>query len=311
MKVVDHIVKGSRKGIQIAARVYSPSKALEEGKKPINLLFAHANGFHKELWEPLIRRVEKLFEKGNSKVSLNKIVAFDAVHQGDSAKLNKGKLGYATEKFEWHEYARDILSVLDQFGLRGVDTIGIGHSYGGSSTLLSETLRPLSFMGIFCVDPVLSRDEEKFDSKSKFIMATINRKNGWKTKEEFIKYARSKPVYADWTEESLNIFFDHGTFKCTETQLYKLKADPIFEAASYAGGISGVKNMEKSRHLILCPVEIVYGEHSNVLTKSRMETFASELPHIKITQFKNVGHLMLMEDPDPISVSLYNFINSF
>lgn len=61
----------------------------------LTLIFAHANGFHKEHWEPIIHR---LFEQqrvtGGSSFRIQDMWAFDAPNHGDAAVMNEGVLAW-------------------------------------------------------------------------------------------------------------------------------------------------------------------------------------------------------------------------
>lgn len=75
--------------------VNSPSKKTTPDDKPgLTLIVCHANGFHKEMWEEtlsgLLAHVQAAPDKG---IHIDEIWALDHVNQGESFRLNGGKIG--------------------------------------------------------------------------------------------------------------------------------------------------------------------------------------------------------------------------
>ncbi|CAH7689061.1 Alpha/beta hydrolase family-domain-containing protein [Phakopsora pachyrhizi] len=80
-----------------------PTGKNDEGQHPtLTLLLAHANGFHKETWEPTLAQL--LVSPAGRRVE--EVWSFDAVNHGDSALINDGNLTYL---FDWADMARDML----------------------------------------------------------------------------------------------------------------------------------------------------------------------------------------------------------
>ncbi|OMH81114.1 hypothetical protein AX774_g3152 [Zancudomyces culisetae] len=98
------VLNGGIPGSKVVANLYIPerttattgvgydSEQKDDGilRKKINLLFGHANGFHKEHWLPVIKRIfgydADFLKKG---IEINQFIAIDFFHHGDSAGLNK------------------------------------------------------------------------------------------------------------------------------------------------------------------------------------------------------------------------------
>jgi hypothetical protein len=77
-KVID---ASGDQGLRLAVEIYTP-KHISAPK--LNILLAHANGYHKEVWYPIISRLPHIEACW---------IAYDIRNQGDSALLNAGKLG--------------------------------------------------------------------------------------------------------------------------------------------------------------------------------------------------------------------------
>lgn len=79
-KTVRQNLPSSTPPFQLACNTYTPITPRQSATPPI--IFTHANGFHKEIWEPVIARMSPRWTSG-------RMYAFDCRNQGDSAVLNK------------------------------------------------------------------------------------------------------------------------------------------------------------------------------------------------------------------------------
>ncbi|GAA5978125.1 hypothetical protein JCM5350_007404 [Sporobolomyces pararoseus] len=87
---------------------YRPKQKKKE-TKGLTLVFSHANGFYKEVWEPMLLELLKDFEEDDCCLPIEEIWALDCVLQGDSAILNEDVLGTV---FNWCDHGRDILNFI-------------------------------------------------------------------------------------------------------------------------------------------------------------------------------------------------------
>ncbi|KAK4704536.1 hypothetical protein P7C70_g1681, partial [Phenoliferia sp. Uapishka_3] len=110
------------------------SNKMEPG---LTLVFLHANGFHKEIWEPTIADLlEKMkhpeFENCRP---IEEVWTLDCVNQGDSAILNEAVLG---NTFSWADHGRDIINFL----LSYIDSPSLRNASSPSG--LHPTLSPVT-----------------------------------------------------------------------------------------------------------------------------------------------------------------------
>jgi pimeloyl-ACP methyl ester carboxylesterase len=85
---VRHVVPASTPSFKLACNVYRHSLSAQQTTSNSTvppMVFTHANGFHKELWEPVISRLSPHWTTGD-------MYAFDCRNHGDSAVLNKDVL---------------------------------------------------------------------------------------------------------------------------------------------------------------------------------------------------------------------------
>ncbi|GAA5868095.1 hypothetical protein JCM3774_001019 [Rhodotorula dairenensis] len=89
-----------------AARNSAPTANRSPG---LTLVLSHANGFYKEVWEPVLASVLAQIEQRGSSLPVDEIWALDCAIQGDSAVLNDDVLGNA---FNWADHGRDLVNVI-------------------------------------------------------------------------------------------------------------------------------------------------------------------------------------------------------
>jgi len=77
--------------LQLAIKQYTPLNNLSPKPGDITIIATHANGFPKELYEPLWEELLKRCEQHGFRI--RGIWIADAVHQGWSGVLNEEKLG--------------------------------------------------------------------------------------------------------------------------------------------------------------------------------------------------------------------------
>jgi hypothetical protein len=73
--------------LKLVVERYSFPDLTTTGAKTVNVLWSHANGFHKETLHPLMRRVHKLLQKSHGNVNFE-FYAWDCRSQGDSGRVN-------------------------------------------------------------------------------------------------------------------------------------------------------------------------------------------------------------------------------
>ncbi|KAF8929054.1 hypothetical protein BGZ58_009196 [Dissophora ornata] len=165
--VTSQVVPASTPSFNLACNVYRrmPTSPPADGAATPPIIFAHANSFHKEMWEPVMGRLSPRWTG-------NDMYAFDCRNQGDSAVLNKDVL---EDTFDWYSYATDILKIVDTFDLK--KPIGVGHS------ILAELLRPGTFSAIVAIDPTMFPKVAMYlNAGYPMAQITLKRRDTWKDK---------------------------------------------------------------------------------------------------------------------------------
>ncbi|KAG0329377.1 hypothetical protein BG000_000093 [Podila horticola] len=136
--VTRHVIPAATPSMSLACNAYTQADASPATQSRISLnqneavmppmIITHANGFHKELWEPVLARLDP-------KWAPPEMYAIDCRNQGDSAILNHD---FLEDTFEWITYAKDVLSTVDALGLK--NPLGMGHREEAKRKLTEKKL---------------------------------------------------------------------------------------------------------------------------------------------------------------------------
>lgn len=181
-------------------------------------VLCHAAGFCKEVWNPVIRALQR---QGVGGV----FHTLDLSGHGESAAAyplaasptsSSGALPLR-ERPTWWDFASDVVAVCDDFSARHAQQnpmhrhasdsprrlrVAVGHSLGGAATVLAEILRPGLFDRIVLIEPILigppgpkDQDPEhlaRLREKNPMVSMTQKRRSAWKTRAEAAKYFQSR-----------------------------------------------------------------------------------------------------------------------
>ncbi|KAM0461006.1 hypothetical protein ACHAO4_001804 [Trichoderma viride] len=193
---------------------YTPKHGGPARKGDITVIGAHANGFPKELYEPLYEELLKELEKQG--LRLRAIWIADAAHQGQSGILNAAKLGNDPS---WLDYARDIAHLINTIRPPR-PLIAMGHSFGANALTNVALMHPRIFTGFIMLDPVIARFAgapnphskeqqlpEAFPSPASL---SITRRDTWPSRAAAREAFLSRPFYRDWDPRVLDRFVQYG-----------------------------------------------------------------------------------------------------
>ncbi|KAL7788781.1 Alpha/beta hydrolase family domain-containing protein [Trichoderma afarasin] len=194
----------------LSVKQYTPRNGGPPRKGDITIVGSHANGFPKELYEPLYEEFLKDLEKQG--LRLRAIWITDAAHQGQSGILNAANLGNDPN---WLDYARDILHVINTFRMPR-PIIAMGHSFGANALTNVALMHPRLFTGIVMLDPVINRftAPKKLPSSPETYSGpaslSATRREVWPSRAAAAAAFRSKPFYQAWDPRVLDRFIQYG-----------------------------------------------------------------------------------------------------
>ncbi|KAB5566821.1 Alpha/beta hydrolase family-domain-containing protein [Coniochaeta sp. 2T2.1] len=202
--------------LHLVVKQYIPKSNPSPRPGDITIIGAHANGFPKELYEPLWEDLVTALSKKNIRV--RGIWIADVAWQGYSSMLNEDKLGNDPS---WIDHARDLLHMINIFrDHMPRPLVGVGHSFGGNVIVNLSYLHPRLLSHLVLLDPVLSRFV-KLGPDYGFSPMKLSsfRRDLWPTRQEAEDSFRKNKLFASWDPRVLEAWLQHG-IRDTPTKLY-------------------------------------------------------------------------------------------
>ncbi|SNX82892.1 uncharacterized protein MEPE_01598 [Melanopsichium pennsylvanicum] len=237
-------------------------------REGITLIMAHANGFHKEIFEPALEAfVQKLqTDEFRGKYRINEIWNFDCTHSGQAGSINHDVLG---DTISWVDHPRDILKFLEQYlpeapsdpsaATTWLPTflpshkasspkakrrlVGLGHSFGGASLTFVLHARPHMLEGVILVDPAIIHcdDEERLQIHNLFnevwpplsevplARGAVARIDKFDSILDAKAYFKSKPFFKAWHPRVLDLHLRFGLRASAVPRSHALVAEDLEE----------------------------------------------------------------------------------
>ena len=211
----------------------------------------------------------------------------------------------------WQTYANDLIERIeaDQAGPVWL----VGHSMGAASGILAAARRPELFAGIVALDPVLVPTRIWFwsvlvnrlmPSGMPIIKRALARPHEFEDLDSAFTFYRAKRVFSAISDEVLRDYVEAG-HAVSEDGGVRLRYSGAWEACVYRS----VPRMTPSLSALTCPVLIVAGETSAVLTPAILEGVLQLNPRISSVVLPG-GHLLPLESPKQCAEHTLAFIEA-
>ncbi|KAI9713784.1 MAG: hypothetical protein M1820_000514 [Bogoriella megaspora] len=191
--------------INFVVKQYTPLENIHPRPGDVTIIGAHANGFPKELYEPLWEDI--LTRSKQYGLSIRNIWIADFAFQGQSGVVNEGKLGNDPS---WYDHARDLLLMINHFRSEMPRPIvGIGHSMGGNNLVFLSLMHPRLLETLILIDPIVQR----FASvQGNFVpsQASSRRRDRWPSRAAAAAAFRKSAFYQKWDSRVLDRWIEHG-----------------------------------------------------------------------------------------------------
>ncbi|KAJ5153716.1 uncharacterized protein N7500_009155 [Penicillium coprophilum] len=221
-RVIEHVTRGQNirerpgavkagheRDIRIAVKQYIPLDNPSPQEGDVTIIGAHANGFSKELYEPLWDEIYEELRSQNQ--SIRSIWIADVAQQGQSGVMNESILGNDPS---WNDHGRDLLYLLNEFEIVQ-PVIGVGHSMGGMQLAHLSLMHPSLFEGLILMEPVIQLD----NPGRKYALPSTYRRDLWDSREQAAEKFRSNPFYQAWDPRVLQKWLEFG-LRDLPTRLY-------------------------------------------------------------------------------------------
>lgn len=290
-------------------------------KTRINLVFSHGTGMNKDLWT---YHIKKLYEVAAhaSNCYLGSVIAFDAVAHGDSAILNRDKLGWT---YGWSDGSRDLIAIVkhenntcnDMINDKNSRNIIIGHSLGGYHVIMAGFFEPNLFdtivpiEAVYYYDPkLLPKYQKVFQKVSSLIM------DEFESLEEFTEYYSKFSFYKSLHPEVLKQLISNEYYTVYDpasgTTKYRSKADRRGQIATYVCSIFGLEHSYSVVPLIDTKICFIAGKEATWNPPESIDYFINNAKKTSLIEYHIIEggtHLVNGEQPDKIVEILTNLID--
>ncbi|KAH9809538.1 Alpha/beta hydrolase family [Teratosphaeria destructans] len=243
--------------LHLAVKQYSPKEAFAASSE-VTVVGAHANGFPKELYEPLW---DELYSRLKAQgIRISNIFIADVAHQGWSGVLNERKLGNDPS---WMDHPRDLFLMVNHFRSEMKrPLIAIGHSMGGNNLVNLSLMHPRLFTTMILIDPVIQRHISVTGNFGP-AKASTNRRDRWPSRRAAEAAFKRSKFYQTWDPRVLDLWLEHGVRE-VPTSLYPeataaSATPPVITADLSTATVSPAPRTEKE-------VTLTTTKHQEVMT---------------------------------------------
>ncbi len=263
------------------------------GSGPLVIL-SHANGFCAAMWDEVANVLRQSY----------RVVGFDSRGHGDS------DVPTPPDAYVWDEFVADLVAL----GERLVPELGggrpawaIGHSFGGTVSMVAAATRPDLFGRVAMLDPVLIPPEvanlpERAEHVNFMADTARKRRQGWPSRVEVRASWQRRPLFEHWTAAALDLYLHEGLREREDGQV-ELKCSGEVEAAVF-GNRSGW-DLWKMAEQLSVPALLLFAARGHFL-RTVSDELARRASDLRVVDLP-AGHLLPMEIPKRVAAQLLEF----
>lgn len=296
----DSTLVPSRDKLKIVYDAYT-QKASQNSKTVVNFVFLHGSGMNRSVWEYYLADIID----NDSGWSCGKILLIDQVNHGDSAILNRDKLGTI---FDWSDGARDVCKIaMDELYPKPANTINVvvGHSMGGFQALCCGVLYPGLFQLIITIEPVvlmknISNPENITKVPGNFYDAlSLKMRDSFKNDREYNDYMDNESFYVNTQKQIREKFKDFEKMRMPDGSI-KTKMDKYQHMITYLCLKPTADWLLDSIKYIVCPVVALVGGKAKWSPKENQDILQTRIRNYTKETVPGGDHLMNIEMPDTV-----------
>lgn len=245
----------------------------------VRSVYVHATGFCKEMWTPVVRRVDVAMDAGDTSAML-----LDQRGHGDSTPF--------TGPLLWDLVARDVAAALEDVPH---PIVGVGHSGGGAAIARAEILSPGTFSLMILIEPIVW--PPPFERRDLHLAVNAEKRRRTFPSRDAARQRFSMGPFSAWDDEVLDLYVDHAFHQADGG--WTLKCEPSVEAETFRQA-ANVDTWDRL-HEIESPVVVLSGEHSDSHQDPFRSLLVERFSDATSQVIADVGHLAPMEAPDVIA----------
>lgn len=249
-----------------------------------HLFLAHATGFCKEVWDPVVVELRSIGWDGS-------MTAWDAPGHGGSPAI--------PVPFDWWDMARAALDMVKRPGSSS-PKVGVGHSMGGATLVMAELLDPGSLQGLILIEPIIFPPPFQRIEEHPLAVGATRRRASFASSDEALENFSSKVAFGSWDERALRAYVQGGLVE--RDGRFWLACEPQFEADLYRSG-SAHSAYERLSD-VECPVLILSGQSSFTHPETFAAHLAAQFQDGRYQVIPRTGHFLPMERPDLVAAQI-------
>ena len=213
----------------------------------------------------------------------------------------------------WDMFAEDLERFFEHLGQ---PLIAMGHSRGGTISLMLALKRPDLVRALVLIDPTILpfawmwwwylAKKTGLARWLPIVATAAKRRNTWPDRESVLRAYRRKAVFSTWQPGFLEAYIAEGTATCLQGGI-KLCCEPAWESKCFS-----VCPHDIWRHVpqLKQPVLVLYGANSDTFRTPAVRRFKSKVPHARLKRFEQSGHFVPMEQPEAVAEAVFEFLEA-
>lgn len=265
------------------------------GSGPIALI-SHSIGFCAGLYSPLAALLTDHF----------RVLGFDGRGHG------RTKAPADPENLKsWHVFYDDMENFCRHIGR---PVIAIGHSLGGTVSLVVACRRPELLRALIMIEPGIIPPEwiprtylmQKcgLTGLAPMVSKTAKRKNKWPDREALRDHLSANKMFLHWERGFIDAYIEH-MIEDSDAGAVRLRCDPRWEARCIATAPTDIWRYVPK---LKTPTLIIYGSQTRTFLPSVIKRFTTEVPHAVCRRFEGFGHNVVMEKPEASAAAIIGFL---
>ena len=249
----------------------SPVALHDLGGSGVPALFVHATGFHGRTWGPIANRLA------------------DCTHSWAVDLRGHGDSGDCPKPVDWLAFGHDVHAAASRIG---TPLLGVGHSLGGASLLMTEMAHPGTFSQLVIYEPAVSPpDLVQRGVRALYAGVARSRRATFGSRAEALENFLSKQPTRTIAADILAAYVEYGFVD--EPGGVRIKCAPATESAIYEA--AGPGQVYDSLNVPGCPVTLIRGSRSDVWDLPAAQMVAARLG-ARLLTVDGGGHFTPLED---------------
>ena len=251
------------------------------------LLLAHATGFCKEVWRPVVAELRK---RGVEAAA----VAWDARGHGSAPPFES--------PVTWWTFARDLVDLIDELSPETL-VLGVGHSMGGATMVMVDMMRPGLISSMVLIEPVIIPPHFRTTEDHPLAMMAAARRPTFPSRQAAAASYRSKPLFRRWHEDAFSGYLEGGLVPHADG--VALACRPEVEAAVFAA--STETGLFERLDELTPPIRLLMSDYPGEL-QAVMNALEGRLPNATTSFLMGESHMVVMERPDLVAAEIADII---